>query len=454
MTSDPDSKSSRWLIFSNRHANQLPESVQLHIRSRQQSSEVLIGWVQLAVVILFGGLYYASPSSPASSIIQPVPWALTLYLLFTLVRLILAYKRKLPNWMLIVSILIDILLLMVLIWTFHLQYEQPPSFYLKVPTLLYVFVFISLRALRFEARYVLLAGLIASLGWLCNVAYAVYYDMADNQSMPMMTRDYVEYMTSNSIMIGAELDKIISILVVTGIIAFAISRAKATMIEAATFGSTAQALSRFVPNEVAENIIHSDDEPSAGQTERGDATILFLDIESFTRVAENLQPEVLVNTLNEFFARVSAPIRELDGVITQFQGDAILASFNLPKQNTDHASNAISAAIQIQNILSECVFANDLRLKARIGINSGIVVGGLVGTDEQVSYTVHGDTVNLAARLEQMNKQHGTRILISRSSVDAAGASFCKKHGVVSLGEFEIRGHRKPIEALTVEGLV
>jgi len=244
--------SGRWSVFKYQNTNELPDSIRQHIQTRQETSEILIGWVQLGVVLLFGGLYYVSPSDPTDSGIQPVPWALTLYTLFTLVRLLLAYRRSLPNWMLVASILIDVLLLMALIWTFHLQYEQPPSFYLKVPTLLYVFVFISLRALRFEASYVVLAGLVASLGWLCNVAYAVYFDMAVNNTMPMLTRDYVEYMTSNSILIGAELDKIISILVVTGIIAFAISRARATMIEAATVGSTAEALSRFVPNEVAE----------------------------------------------------------------------------------------------------------------------------------------------------------------------------------------------------------
>jgi len=436
-------------MFRNQNTSALPDSIRQHIQTRQETSEILIGWVQLGVVLLFGGLYYVSPSDPTDSSIQPVPWALTLYTLFTLVRLLLAYRRSLPNWMLVASILIDMLLLMALIWTFHLQYEQPPSFYLKVPTLLYVFVFISLRALRFEASYVVLAGLVASLGWLCNVAYAVYFDMAVNNTMPMLTRDYVEYMTSNSILIGAELDKIISILVVTGIIAFAISRARAMMIEAITVGSTAEALSRFVPNEVAENIMQSDDAPSAGPTDRGEATILFLDIENFTRIGENLQPEVLVSTLNDFFATVSTPIRELDGVITQFQGDAILASFNMPKGNADHAANAIRAAVRIQRILEQTVFANEIRLKARIGVNSGIVVGGLVGTDEQVSYTVHGDTVNLAARLEQLNKKHNTRLLISRSSADAAGVEFCQQQGIRSLGELNIRGHRTPVEVLT-----
>jgi len=123
----------------------------------------------------------------------------------------------------------------------------------------------------------------------------------------------------------------------------------------------------------------------------------------------------------------------------------------MPKQNANHAANAIRAAVRIQRILEQTVFANEIRLNARIGINSGTVVGGLVGTDEQVSYTVHGDTVNLAARLEQLNKKHNTRLLISRSSVDAAGVEFCQQQGVRSLGKLEIRGHRTSVEVLTCQ---
>lgn len=429
---------------------EMSERIRAHIKTHQESSEILIGWVQLAVVGLFGSLYLVSPKTSINADFQPVPWALTLYLVFTLVRLLLAYRKKLPQWMLVISILLDMFLLMALIWSFHIQYQQPPSFYLKSPTLLYVFVFIALRALRFDVKYVVLAGAVAATGWLFNVAYAIYVDMKVHNSMPMLTRDYVEYMTSNSILVGAELDKIISILIVTSIIALAISRARSTMIDAAVGESTTEELSRFVPDAVAENIIHAENEVTTGQTVRGDATILFIDIEKFTTIAEDLQPEALVTTLNEYFARVSTPIRRHHGVITQFQGDAILASFNMPEQNPKHAANAISAAIEIQKILKEQTFSSGLNLRARIGLNSGLVVGGLVGTEDHVSYTVHGDTVNLAARLEQKNKELGTRILMSRDTANAAGDVFSREAGVKSLGSVEIRGHSNTLEVLTI----
>ena len=107
------------------------------------------------------------------------------YALFTLLRLVLAHRISLPGWFLIVSIVFDMSLLFGLIWSFHLQYQQPASFYLKAPTLLYVFIFIALRALRFEARFVIAAGLAAAAGWLVLVLYVITVDPSDT----MITRD-------------------------------------------------------------------------------------------------------------------------------------------------------------------------------------------------------------------------------------------------------------------------
>ena len=198
----------------------LPGRVRDAIRRQQASSEIVVGWIQLAIVVTFSILYALSPKPyTAEPVFAPEPWVLGAYLLFTLVRVVLAHRRALPAWLLYVSVVLDMLLLLALIWSIHVKYGQPASFYLKVPTLLYVFIFIALRALRFEARYVLLAGAVAAGGWLLMVLYAVSIVPDD----PMITRDYVEYMTSNSVLLGAEFDKVISILIVTGILAVAIT---------------------------------------------------------------------------------------------------------------------------------------------------------------------------------------------------------------------------------------
>ncbi|TDJ63359.1 MAG: adenylate/guanylate cyclase domain-containing protein, partial [Proteobacteria bacterium] len=317
---------------------QLPPRVRDAIRRQQESSEVLIGWIQLGVVITFAVLYTLAPKTfTEEAEFAPVPWVLAAYFVFTVLRLILAHYGRLPHWMLYLSVVVDMVLLLGLIWSFHLQYKQPASFYLKAPTLLYVFIFIALRALRFQARFVIIAGIVAALGWLALVGYVISVDPQNT----MITRDYVEYLTSNSVLLGAEFDKVISILMVTAIIAIALTRARRLLIQSVVDSSTAQDLSRFVPSEVVRQVKSSEERVKAGQGEVGQATILFTDIEGFTDGCEALSPEQLIATLNEYFSVVVEPIERFGGVINQFQGDAILATFNLPEKNPDHAANAV-----------------------------------------------------------------------------------------------------------------
>ncbi|MFQ6022923.1 MAG: adenylate/guanylate cyclase domain-containing protein [Acidiferrobacterales bacterium] len=423
---------------------QLPPRVRETIRRQQQSSEVLIGWVQLGVVVTFAVLYTLAPKTfTEEAEFAPVPWALATYLVFTVLRLTFALNRPLPDWMLYLSVVVDMLLLLGLIWSFHLQYKQPASFYLKAPTLLYVFIFIALRALRFQARFVIVAGLVAAAGWLAMVWYVISVDPQD----PMITRDYVEYMTSNSILLGAEFDKIISILIVTAILAVALTRARRLLIQSVVDSSTAQDLSRFVPTEVVRQVRSSEKRVEAGQGEVRQATILFTDIEGFTTISESLSPEQLIGTLNEYFAVVVEPIERYNGVVNQFQGDAILASFNLPEAHPDHAANALRAAIEIQTALENRTFGDGITLKSRIGINSGTVVGGLVGTGNRLGYTVHGDDVNLAARLEQLNKEYGTRLLVSETTAELAGWD---RFPFKRIGEVQVRGRKTPTTIYTL----
>ena len=418
----------------------------LDVISREQdSSEILIGWVQLGVVLTFATLYYLSPKQPgANPMISPEPWVLAGYVLFTLARLNLAYRRRLPNLLLYVSVVMDMALLLALIWTFHLKYDQPASFYLKVPTLLYVFIFIALRALRFEVRYVLIAGGVAALGWLLMVLYVVSVD-PDN---PMITRDYVEYMTSNSVLLGAEFDKVISILMVTAILAVAIARARRLLVESVVESSTARELSKFVPDEVARQAKAGEEHMQAGQGEVREATILFTDIEGFTTISETMTPTDLITTLNEYFSVVTKPIVEHGGVINQFQGDAILATFNIPEALSDHAAQAVRAALAVQAALRVRDFGDGVVIRSRIGINSGEIVGGLVGTGDRLGYTVHGDDVNLAARLEQLNKDYGTRIVVSQRTRELAGPTAFRFR---QLGTTNVRGRKTPVVIYTVD---
>ncbi|MFP6744839.1 MAG: hypothetical protein VCB77_06595 [Alphaproteobacteria bacterium] len=152
-----------WLVGGD-GAMVMPARVAGQIEREQEDSEILIGWMQFAGVTFFAVVYTIAPKTfDADVMFAPVPWALGIYFLFTVVCLFLAHGRRLPPWMVTLSVIIDMAGLLVTIWSFHLQYEKEPGFSLKAPTLLYIFILIALRTLRFDARYVVLAGASACL---------------------------------------------------------------------------------------------------------------------------------------------------------------------------------------------------------------------------------------------------------------------------------------------------
>jgi len=195
---------------------------------------------------------------------------------------------------------------------------------------------------------------------------------------------------------------------------------------------------RFVPESVAATLLV--DEGAIAPKER-EATVLFTDIENFTLIAASLDPRNILDVLNAYFEEIARIVHAHGGVITQFQGDAVLASFNLPASDPEHARHAVEAALAIQARLAEVVFGSGIRLRTRVGISTGPVVGGTVGGGERLGYTVHGDTVNLAARFEAMNKEFGSRVLVSARTAELAGEAIAlRDRGIVT-----IRGFHEPL---------
>ncbi|MDP6786830.1 MAG: adenylate/guanylate cyclase domain-containing protein [Rhodospirillales bacterium] len=422
-------------VFGKRLEAEVPERTRRDIADQQIESESLIGWVQLTLVGVLAALYIFSPKTSAGTSFQPVPWALGAYLSFTVMRIFLAYRRFLPRSLLMISVVMDMGLLMGLIWSFHLQYEQPAPFYLKAPTMLYVFIFISLRALRFEAKYVVAAGVAAAGGWLMLLLYA----LAGMEGMDAITRDYVRYMTSNSVLIGAEIDKVISILMVTAVLAVALVRAQRLLNRSVVDSAAAHDLSRFVAPEVADRITTAHEEVQAGDGEVKQASVLFTDIEGFSTTSEKLGPKALIGALNEYFAALCQVIDRHGGVITQFEGDAMLISFNTAKPDPDHAANAVGTAIGIQAAVAGRTFGGAV-MKTRCGLSTGELVFGAVGAKDRLLFTVHGDEVNVAARLEQLNKTYGTYVMASEATVCQAGGDF----GFERIDEVTVRGRETP----------
>jgi adenylate cyclase len=178
---------------------------------------------------------------------------------------------------------------------------------------------------------------------------------------------------------------------------------------------------KYVPTDVVRDIMASGGEAELGGR-RADLTVLFSDIEGFTSIAERIPPEDLVEQLAEYLGEMNRQIREEQGTVDKFIGDSIMAFWGAPAPNAEHALAACRAALLCRDRLTELrekwAAEGKPLFAQRIGINTGEVIVGNMGSAVRMNYTVVGDPVNTASRLEGLNKFYGTRIIIGQSTHD------------------------------------
>lgn len=196
--------------------------------------------------------------------------------------------------------------------------------------------------------------------------------------------------------------------------------------------------SRYVSEEVVKQITNS---PSLNlEGKRQDISVLFCDIRSFTPRAEKESPENIVNILNAYFEEMSSIIFQHGGMVDKYLGDGIMALFGAPIIQPGHADRAVSCAIKMQNRIhylnQQEIMKGEAPLVIGIGISSGVSVIGNVGSTNRIEYTAIGDPVNTAARIEPLNKEYQTRILISENTKNKLQGTY-KIHFV---GKIQLKG--------------
>lgn len=183
-----------------------------------------------------------------------------------------------------------------------------------------------------------------------------------------------------------------------------------------------------------------------------EVTVLFADLAGFTALSEEMPPPELVRTLNEFLTPMTRVILECGGTLDKYIGDGLMALWGAPLPAPDHAVLACRAALKMQEefrLLQVGWRIRGLtRLEVRLGLHSGPVVAGNVGSKERLDYTVLGGTVNLAARLETVNKVYGTRILISEATRQQLPNTFL----VRELDRVQVRGREGPVTIFELLG--
>jgi adenylate cyclase len=211
---------------------------------------------------------------------------------------------------------------------------------------------------------------------------------------------------------------------------------------------------RYVSPQVVDEVVENPEAMELGG-EEVQGTVFFSDIEGFTSVAEQLSPREVVQELNEYFGIATDVVLDHRAMVDKFIGDAIMAVFGAPVRHEDHAAQACLAALEMNRVLSEHYSNSEDSerppFRSRIGIHTGRIVVGNIGTERRVDYTAIGDAVNVAARLEAANKQYGTRVLVSDSTYKLAKEAI----EVRELDLLRVTGKDEPIriyEALAPSG--
>ncbi|MEM7016195.1 MAG: adenylate/guanylate cyclase domain-containing protein [Pseudomonadota bacterium] len=212
--------------------------------------------------------------------------------------------------------------------------------------------------------------------------------------------------------------------------------------------ATQQLLGKVVSPAIADELMAKEVKLGGEQRE---ATILFSDIRGFTTLSENRSPEEVLQLLNEYLSEVSAVIDRNHGVVDKYVGDEVMALFGAPLQRPDDAANAVRTALEMRETLirlNQGFRERDMpEIGVGVGINTGLVVAGNMGSEQRLNYTVIGDSVNLASRLEGLTKQYGVELVVSEST-NAVAPDFIYRE----LDKVRVKGKLEPVKIYEVMG--
>jgi adenylate cyclase len=210
-------------------------------------------------------------------------------------------------------------------------------------------------------------------------------------------------------------------------------------------------LGRFLSPQVAQRILAASDAHAAelGAPEVREVTILFADISGFTSLAEKMTPSAVALLLNDYLSRMTDVIFRYEGTLDKYIGDAIMAVFGAPLDMPDHAERAIRAGLEMQERLAEwnAERKDGPSIRVRIGINTGKAVAGEIGSMNKMEYTVLGDAVNIASRLESSVAKPGW-VVVGEQTRAASGDTFEWQE----LGAFSLKGKEKEVQVFQVTG--
>jgi adenylate cyclase len=205
-----------------------------------------------------------------------------------------------------------------------------------------------------------------------------------------------------------------------------------------------QVFQKYVPADVVRRALELGDQGKMSTKQV--ATVLFSDIRSFTSISERLEPEQVVSFLNDYLQRMVDIVFEEGGIVDKFIGDAVMAVFGAPFPKPDDATRAVRAGhrmlVELDRFNEDQARKDSVQIRIGIGIHTGPVIAGNIGSDRKMEYTVIGDTVNIASRVQDLNKEFGTELIITQATWDATR----RRVPVRQLGAAMVKGKELPLQ--------
>ena len=371
---------------------------------------------------------------------NPLYWVVLILGFFALRSLIvrkiwnrwLTKEKKLPEVLRYINSFLEVSIPTIII--IIIAFESQSMVILLSPVVFLYFIFILLSTLELDFKLCIFTGLIAAIEF---ILLGFYYTGQFDPHMKMSIIDEpVFYVGKGAIML------------ITGILAGLVAKQISNRIlksykSLEERNNIEKLFGQQVSTEIVDELINSKYEVTS---RRRFVCILFLDIRGYTPFSEGRKPEEIIQFQNDVFGFMIEIINKNHGIINQFMGDGFMATFGAPVSTENDCQNAVDSAKEISNELNQQIKQGNIPdIRIGIGLHAGEVVTGNIGTSKRKQYSVTGNTVILASRIEQLNKKYNSTILISKEVLDKI-----KIENYKSLGEVDIKGRQKPIKIFQI----
>lgn len=417
------------------------------LRQAEITAEKTSALIRLVVFVSLGAAIFSADRTHGPATSSEV--AIAVYGITTAAGLILAWRQVFRPWIPYVFVTFDVILISIEILMLSRFMGMGPTFAFALPITGLIFVILIHASIRYRPWLILYAAGLFLVSIHIGAPYVADAFRQAPGEMQMMAGAMTMQMEGMGSVVNYQVLPV-TLVVLSALILFIITRrTRHLLVRSINQTNRVTRLSRFFSPNLANRLGGGDDERLlAGR--RQPAAVLFIDIRGFTSLGELMAPDELGAFLSEYRDRLTQPIFRLGGTVDKFIGDAIMAVFGTPVQRSDDARRAIICALDVIDATAlwslERAQSRKPSVAIGIGVHYGEVFAGALGNEQLLEYTVIGDTVNVAERLERLSREAGSPLVVSAAVLEAVSDAD-------QIAEWRrlphqaLKGHRRPVAA-------